>query len=75
MEPAGDGDPFHIQYNLAGGCLLLFHGKAHGPAYHHLGKLFFGGILNVHGADAFSLAQHGTAIRHRHDLIELVGNE
>ena len=50
-------------------------GKFHIAADHHAGKLFLRRVLDVHGADVLALAQDSAAVRHGHDLVELVGDE
>ena len=69
------GDIFHIQHHPAGVCGLFVHLQLHIAAHHHAGKLFLGGILDVHGTHALALAQNCAAVCHSHDLVELVGNE
>ena len=58
--------------DLAG---LLIDGKLHVAANHHLGQFLFRGVLDVNGADIPALAQDRAAVRDRHDLVELVGDE
>ena len=69
------GNVFHIQHHPAGVCGLFVHLQLHITANHHAGKLFLGGVLDVHGAHILALAQNSAAVCHRHDLVELVGNE
>jgi len=69
------GHVLHVQHHGTGLCRLLFHLQLHITAHHHAGKFFLGGVLDVHGAHVLALAQHGTAVGHGHDLVQLVGNE
>ncbi len=41
-------------------------------AHHHGGQLRRGGVFRIDGADVLALAEHGAAVRHRHDLRQLV---
>ncbi|MPM70392.1 hypothetical protein SDC9_117347 [bioreactor metagenome] len=75
MQLAGYREIAHMQHGLAGRDFILFHGKAYFPAHHHARELLFGGILNIYGTDALTLAQHGASVRNRHNFIELMGNE
>ena len=69
------GHVLHVQHHGTGLCRLLFHLQLHITAHHHAGKFFLGGVLDVHGAHVLALAQHGAAVGHGHDLVQLVGNE
>ena len=44
-------------------------------ADHQAREVARGGVLRVHGADGLAAAQHGDAVRDRHDLVQLVGDE
>ena len=65
----------HVQHHVAGLGRLLMDGEFHVPAHHHPGQLRLGGVGDVDGAHVFALAEDGTAVRHRHDLVELVGDK
>ena len=54
---------------------LLVDCELHVPAHHHAGQLFTAGLGDVHRADVFALPQDRAAVRHGHDLIQLVGDE
>ena len=70
-----DGDALHVQHDLARVGGLFIDLKLDIAADHHAGKLFLGGVLDVHGAHVLALAQDGAAVSDRHDLVELVGDE
>ena len=70
-----DGNILHVQHGLAGVRGLLFHLQLHVAAHHAAGKLFLGGTLDIHRAHILALAQHGAAVGHSHDLVELMGDE
>ena len=65
----------HVQHDLAGGCGLFFDLKLDIAADHHAGKLFLGGVLDVHGTHILALAQNAAAVCNGHDLVQLVGDE
>ena len=65
----------HVQHHVAGGAGLLLHMEIDIAAHHHGGQLLHGGVLRLHGAHILALAQHGAAVGHGHDLVELVGDE
>ena len=71
----GHGHVLHGEDHLAGLLGLLGHVEVHVAAHHHGGQLLGGGVLGLHGADVLALAQHGAAVGHGHDLVELVGDE
>ena len=75
VDLGGDGEVLHIQNHLARVRLALGDRKFHVTAHHHPGQLCLGGVRDVHGADVLALAQDGAAVGHRHDLVELVGDE
>ena len=54
---------------------VLHHLQLHRAAHHHVGQGLLVGVLGVHGADVLALAQHRDPVGHRHDLVELVGDE
>ena len=49
--------------------------KLNGTAHHHIAQLLLVGVLNVDGANALALAQNGAPVCHRHNFVQLVGNE
>ena len=65
----------HLQHGFAGlgGCLV--HHQLHVVAHHHAAQFGGGGVLGVHGADVFALAQDAHAVGHFHDFVQLMGNE
>ena len=69
------GNILHIQHHLTGGGGLFVHLQLNIAADHHAGKLFLGGVLDVHSAHILALAQDRAAVCHCHDLVELVGDE
>ena len=69
------GHVLHVQHHLAGVGRLFLDLKLDITAHHHAGKLFLGGVLDLHSAHILALAQNGAAVCHRHDLVELVGDE
>ena len=71
----GHGHALHVQHHLAGLGGGLFHHEVHVPAHHHPAQLLLGAGGDVHGADVLALAQHGTAVGHGHDFVELVGDK
>ena len=75
MHAAGDNQMLYIQHSFSRHLRLFLHSKTDVMAHHQAGQFFLGGIGNVHRAHISALAQHGAAIRHRHDLVELVGDE
>ena len=75
MYLAGHGHVLHVQHHLAGLAGLLLHVEAAVAAHHHGGQLLHAGVLRLHRADALALTQHGAAVGHGHDLVELVGDE
>ena len=75
MDLGGHGEALHREDHILGLGLLLVDHEVHIPAHHHLGELFLGGGGHVHGADVLALAEHSAAVGHRHDLVELVGDE
>ena len=66
---------FHVQHLFAEMLLALFHMEIDIAPDHHGAELLHRGVLRFHGADALSLAQHGAAVGHGHDLRKLVRNE
>ena len=74
-EPGGHGHVLHIQNHLGRLGSVFLHRKFHITAYHHAGKLRFGGGSNIHSADVLALAHNRAAVCHCHDLVEFVGNE
>ena len=64
-----------LQDHIGGLGSFLIHDEFHIAAHHHPGQLVHGGFSGIHRADILTLAQHGAAVRDRHDLIELVGDE
>ena len=70
-----DGDILHVQHDIARVSGLFIDLKLDVTADHHAGKLFLGGVLDVHGTHILALAQDGAAVGDRHDLVELVGDE
>ena len=75
VELRSNREALDLQDGLAGLGRLLVDGKFHIAADHHAGKLFLRRVLDVHGADVLALAQDSAAVRHGHDLVELVGDE
>ena len=75
MYLAGHGHMRHVQHHVAGGAGLLLHMEIDIAAHHHGRQLLHGGVLRLHGAHTLALAQHGAAVGHGHDLVELVGDE
>ena len=75
MHLTGHGHVLHVQHHVAGGGCLFLHVEVDVPAHHHGGKLLHGGVLRLYGAHVPALAEHGAAVRHGHDLVELVGDE
>ena len=75
VDARGDGEVPHAEHGLLrlGGVLDDF--QLHGAADHHVGERLLVGVLGLHRADAAALAQDGHAVGHRHDLVELVGDE
>lgn len=53
----------------------LFYRKGNLAAHHHFRQLVPGGVLPLDCTNVFALARHGTAVRDRHNFIELVGNK
>ena len=70
-----NGHALNVQNHVAGLGLVLFHLQLHRTAHHHIGQLLLVGVLDVHGTHQTAFAQNGTPVRHRHDLVELVGDE
>ena len=66
---------FHVQHHIAEMLLALFHMEIDVAADHHGAELFHRGVFGFNRPDVLASAQHGAAIRHRHDLVELVGNK
>ena len=64
-----------VQHDLAGLCGALFHVEIDVAPDHHGGKLLHCRAFGIDRTDVFTLAQHGAAVGHRHDLIELVRDE
>ena len=62
----------HLEDRRAGVTFVFDDLKLHRSADHHSGQLLLGDVRRVDRADAFSLAQNRHAVRHRHDLVELV---
>ena len=75
MELGGHGHTLHHQDGILGLGGLLVDCELHVPAHHHAGQLFTAGLGDVHRADVFALPQDRAAVRHGHDLIQLVGDE
>ena len=75
MGAAGHRHALHAQDGFAGLGGLFVHHKLNIAANHHAGKLFLAAVGNIHGADILALAQNRTAVRHGHDLVQLVGNK
>ena len=73
MDLGGHGHVLHIQHHISGMGGLLFHMEVHAAAHHHGRQLLRGGVSGI--ADVLALAKHGAAIRHRHDLRQLVGDK
>ena len=72
MQLAGDGKMLHLQHCLAGLRRRFLHLQLYRTADHHVAQLLLVGLGRIDGADIFALAQYGAAVRHRHDLIELM---
>ena len=75
MGAAGHRHALHAQDGFAGLGGLFVHHKLNIAANHHAGKLFLAAVGNIHGADILALAQNRAAVRHGHDLVQLVGNK
>ena len=75
MELGGHSHTLHHQDGILGLGGLLVDCELHVPAHHHAGQLFTAGLGDVHRADVFALPQDRAAVRHGHDLIQLVGDE
>ena len=75
VDLARHDEVLDLQDRLADLAGLLIDGKLHVAANHHLGQFLFRGVLDVNGADIPALAQDRAAVRDRHDLVELVGDE
>ena len=65
----------HRQHRIRRSGGLLVHHQLHIAAHHHAGKLRLVGIGSVDGTDVLALAQHRAAVRHGHDLRQLMGDE
>ena len=65
----------HLQHGFAGLGRLFDDLQLHGAPHHHVGELLLVGIAGVDRTHIASLTQHGNAVRHLHDLVELVGDK
>ena len=70
-----DGQVLHRQHAFPRLERRFFHDELHLAANHHLAQFFLAGVGHIDRADVLALAQHGAAIRHGLDLVELVGDE
>ena len=75
VHAAGHRQTADLQHRFAGLGRGFFDGKLHVAADHHAGELLLGRAGDFDRADALALAQDGAAVSHRHDLVELVGDE
>ena len=75
MGMRGHCHPLDRKHHLAGRGRRLFHLKLNRPAHHHIGQGLLVGVFGIHRAHIFALAQYGDPIGHRHDLVQLVGDE
>ena len=75
VHAAGHRQTADLQHRFAGLGRGFFDGKLHVAADHHAGELLLGRAGDFDRANALALAQDGAAVGHRHDLVELVGDE
>ena len=64
-----------LQHHIRGLGRLLYDLQLHRAAHHHVGQLLLVGVAGVHGTHIAALTQNRHPVRHRHDLVELVGDE
>ena len=74
-ELGGHSEVLHLQNHIPGVAFLLLDGKLHIPSHHHPGQVRLGAVLHIHSADVLALAQHGAAVSHGGNLVELMGDE
>ena len=65
----------YLQHHVCGLSRLLLHGKFHVPSHHHAGQLGTVTVFYVHRAHILALTQNGTAIGHRHNLIQFMSDK
>ena len=75
VELGGHRHALHHQNGILGLGRLLVDHEFHVPAHHHAGELLPAGVRDVHRADVLAFPQDRAAVRHGHDLVELVGDE
>ena len=70
--PQGKGD---VRIGQLAGILALIHQLFHLAADHQLGDLHHAGVLDLPPGHEFPVPQYGQAIRHRHHLVQPVGDK
>ena len=75
MQLGGDPKFFYLENHLPRFRLRLIDLQLNWTSHHHVGQRLFVGVLGLHRTNVLPLTQNRNPVRHRHNLIQFMGNK